>query len=188
MPLDTAVDIVRAIRDGQTSAVEVCHGALARIGRNNGALHAFLEVTADSALERAAALDAARNEWDRLPLLGVPIALKDNICTRGIATTAGLEDPRGLPASLRRHRRRPARCRRRGHRRQDQLRRVRDGVLHRELGVRDRRAIRGRSTARRADRAADRRRRSRRGWSRSRSGPTPAARSGSRRRSAVSSA
>jgi aspartyl-tRNA(Asn)/glutamyl-tRNA(Gln) amidotransferase subunit A len=89
MALDTAADIVRAIRDGQTSAVEVCHGALDRIERGNDALHAFLTVTRQAALVRAAALDGARGEWPRMPLLGVPVAIKDNICTRGIPTTAG---------------------------------------------------------------------------------------------------
>ena len=89
MALETAADIVRAIRDGQTSAVEVCHGALDRIERGDGTLHAFLAVTRESALARAAALDSARAEWSRMPLLGVPVALKDNICTRGVPTTAG---------------------------------------------------------------------------------------------------
>ena len=89
MAFDTATEIVHAIRSGQTSAVEVCHDALDRIRRDDEALHAFLEVTADTALNRAAALDTARDEWDRLPLLGVPVAIKDNICTQQIPTTAG---------------------------------------------------------------------------------------------------
>ena len=89
MAFDTATEIVHAIRSGQTSAVEVCHDALDRIRRDDEALHAFLEVTADTALNRAAALDTARDEWDRLPLLGVPVAIKDNICTQRIPTTAG---------------------------------------------------------------------------------------------------
>ena len=89
MAFETAADITRAIREGRTSAVEVCHDALDRIRRANDALHAFLEVTAESALQRASSLDAAREQWDGLPLLGVPVAVKDNICTRGIPTTAG---------------------------------------------------------------------------------------------------
>jgi len=89
MAFDTAAEIVHAIRSGQTSAVEVCHDALNRIRRGDEALHAFLEVTADIALNRAAALDTARDDWDRLPLLGVPVAIKDNICTQRIPTTAG---------------------------------------------------------------------------------------------------
>ena len=89
MAFDTAAEIVHAIRSGQTSAVEVCHDALNRIRRGDEALHGFLEVTADFALNRAAALDTARDDWDRLPLLGVPVAIKDNICTQRIPTTAG---------------------------------------------------------------------------------------------------
>ena len=76
---------------------------------------------------------------------------------------------------------------RRGHRRQDELRRVRDGLVDRELRVRARRAIRGRSIGSRADRAAVRRSPSPRAWRRSRSAPTPAARSVSRPRCAASS-
>ncbi len=99
-----------------------------------------------------------------------------------------VEDPRHLRAAVRRHGRARARSRRRRHRRQDQLRRVRDGLVERELRLSGRCATRGRSTARPAGRAADRRRRWPRAACRSRSAPTPAARSASRRRSAASSA
>ena len=71
------------------------------------------------------------------PLAGVTVALKDNMCTRGIAHDVLVEDPRGLEAAVRRHRRRPGCARgRRRRRRQDQPRRVRHGLQHRELGVR----------------------------------------------------
>ena len=43
---------------------------------------------AEAATRQAEALDGRRDEWPALPLLGVPIALKDNLCTRGIRTTA----------------------------------------------------------------------------------------------------
>jgi aspartyl-tRNA(Asn)/glutamyl-tRNA(Gln) amidotransferase subunit A len=85
---DTAAEITRAIRSGQTSAVEVCTAALARIGATDPPIHAFHTVSAESALARAAALDADRSAWERLPLLGVPVAVKDNFCTRGTKTTA----------------------------------------------------------------------------------------------------
>jgi aspartyl-tRNA(Asn)/glutamyl-tRNA(Gln) amidotransferase subunit A len=95
MALDTAREITDAIRRGETSATEVCRTALDAIERGNNAVYAFHTVSADGAMQRAAALDASRAEWPNLPLLGVPVALKDNLCTRGIRTTAGsriLED------------------------------------------------------------------------------------------------
>jgi aspartyl-tRNA(Asn)/glutamyl-tRNA(Gln) amidotransferase subunit A len=81
----------RAIRDavaaGETSAVEVCRQTLDAIRALDPPLNAFRSVAAERALARAAELDS-RSDRSPLPLLGVPIALKDNICTRGIPTTA----------------------------------------------------------------------------------------------------
>ena len=143
---------------------------------------------AERALARAAELDARADSCRLCPLLGVPVAIKDNICTRGIADHRGVAHPRGLRAALRRDRRRAPRSGRRGHRRQDQLRRVRDGLVDGELRVRpDAQPVGARSHARRLER------RLRGGGGgaascRSRSAPIPAARSASPRRSAASSA
>jgi aspartyl-tRNA(Asn)/glutamyl-tRNA(Gln) amidotransferase subunit A len=68
--------------------VEICGAALDRIAATDGALNAFRAVAPERALARAAELDG-RADRATLPLLGVPVALKDNLCTRGIATTAG---------------------------------------------------------------------------------------------------
>jgi len=76
------------------SPVELTELCLRRIERQNLALNAFLTITAEHARESArdAEKKLARGrgtiDWDR-PLLGIPIALKDNIWTRGIRTTAG---------------------------------------------------------------------------------------------------
>jgi len=83
----TASAIRAAVAARDVSAVEVCRDALDRIGRLDGALHAFLHVDDRGALERAARLD--REPPADAPLLGVPVALKDNICTAGVRTTAG---------------------------------------------------------------------------------------------------
>jgi aspartyl-tRNA(Asn)/glutamyl-tRNA(Gln) amidotransferase subunit A len=85
----SALEIRDAIRSGRTSTVEVCESTLTRIAAANPVLNAFLAVDADRVLARAAALDARRNLDNHLPLFGVPVALKDNLCTRGVTTTAG---------------------------------------------------------------------------------------------------
>jgi aspartyl-tRNA(Asn)/glutamyl-tRNA(Gln) amidotransferase subunit A len=84
----TAQEIVSAVRSGGLSAAEVVEEHLARIEEREPELHAFNLVLADEARAAAAELDrrVAAGE-DPGPLAGVPVALKDNMATRGIPTT-----------------------------------------------------------------------------------------------------
>ena len=84
----TIREIREAIRSGRQSAVEICRDTLARIDTLNPQLNAFNTVAAERALARAGAIDRDRDRWRDAPLAGVPIAVKDNICTRGLRTTA----------------------------------------------------------------------------------------------------
>jgi len=83
----SACEIRADVAARRISAVDVCRATLDSIGKRDGSLHAFLHVDAEGALARAAELD--RHPPPDAPLLGVPVALKDNICTAGVRTTAG---------------------------------------------------------------------------------------------------
>jgi aspartyl-tRNA(Asn)/glutamyl-tRNA(Gln) amidotransferase subunit A len=87
-PPTTAAAIRRAVASGRVTATEVCRTALDRIRQANGTLNAFRFVDEEGALARAAEIDRRREELMHLPLVGVPVALKDNICTRRMPTTA----------------------------------------------------------------------------------------------------
>ncbi|HEX6236630.1 MAG TPA: Asp-tRNA(Asn)/Glu-tRNA(Gln) amidotransferase subunit GatA [Acidimicrobiales bacterium] len=84
----TALDLAGDIREGRRSAADVVEEHLAAIEARDGEIHAFTTVTADAARQAAVALDhrIAAGE-DPGPLAGVPVALKDNMCTRGVPTT-----------------------------------------------------------------------------------------------------
>ena len=85
---DTATAIAADVRSGRRSAVDVLAQYLARIDAHEGEVHAFNLVMRQQAGEQAAVVDSAVAAGiDPGPLAGVPVALKDNLCTRGIATT-----------------------------------------------------------------------------------------------------
>jgi aspartyl-tRNA(Asn)/glutamyl-tRNA(Gln) amidotransferase subunit A len=88
--VSTALELAASVRSGERTATSVVQASLDAIGVADGALHAFLHVDADGALEQAGRIDAlvAKGE-DPGALAGVPVALKDNLCTRGVPTTAG---------------------------------------------------------------------------------------------------
>ncbi len=77
-----------AMSQGELSSVEVTKAFLARIAQRDPEIGAYLKITADAALEAAQRSDALRQATaDTSPLLGIPAAYKDNLCTKGIPTT-----------------------------------------------------------------------------------------------------
>jgi aspartyl-tRNA(Asn)/glutamyl-tRNA(Gln) amidotransferase subunit A len=87
-PIASLRDIRDAVRRGDRSAVEICTDALSRMSAGDPELRAFNTVVGEQALARAAAIDRDPGRWRDHPLAGVPVAVKDNLCTRGIRTTA----------------------------------------------------------------------------------------------------
>ena len=82
----TALELGAAIKKGEVSTVEAARAALDAIAAQDKALNAFITVTGERTLERAEKLQAGAREAES-PLYGVPMAIKDNICTRGIKTS-----------------------------------------------------------------------------------------------------
>ncbi|MDQ2873664.1 MAG: amidase family protein [Actinomycetota bacterium] len=83
-------ELGQALRDRQTSAVELTEQALEAAARQQDRLHTFILLDHDGALARAKQLDteAGEGSW-RGPLHGIPIAVKDNLYVRGQKTTMG---------------------------------------------------------------------------------------------------
>ncbi|NCZ92380.1 MAG: Asp-tRNA(Asn)/Glu-tRNA(Gln) amidotransferase GatCAB subunit A, partial [Actinobacteria bacterium] len=88
MAFQTAVDIAKQVASGSLSATTVLEEHLSRITEREGEVHAFNLVTTESARATAQAIDESVAKGRPVgPLAGVPIALKDNMCTRGVPTT-----------------------------------------------------------------------------------------------------
>ena len=95
----TVTDLRRAIAAGDVSARTVCETFLDRADAAQNELNAFTVILRDAALAQATAVDQHLNEWRERPLLGIPVTVKDVICTHGAATTgasrilAGFDPP-----------------------------------------------------------------------------------------------
>jgi len=84
----SALELAAAIRSGERSAVDVLEEHLAVIDAREDEIHAFNLVMVEQARREAADVDARLAAGEELgPLAGVPVALKDNMCTRGVPTT-----------------------------------------------------------------------------------------------------
>lgn len=88
----------QALRAGYTSSLSLVEAALTAIDQRDGDLHAVVTLLADSARQRARALDAelAAGAW-RGPLHGIPISVKDVIHVAGVPTYAGSDAYYMLP-------------------------------------------------------------------------------------------
>lgn len=84
----SAVELGAAIKAGEATAVEAMEAVLARIEESEEALHCYITIDRDKALENAGKIQR-RIEAGELtgPLAGVPVAVKDNLCTSGMPTT-----------------------------------------------------------------------------------------------------
>ena len=86
---ETAASLAASLAAGDVSSVEVTQAHLDRIAAVDGDVHAYLHVSS-SALETAAAIDARRAAGEKLhELAGVPVAIKDVLCTIDMPSTAG---------------------------------------------------------------------------------------------------
>jgi aspartyl-tRNA(Asn)/glutamyl-tRNA(Gln) amidotransferase subunit A len=88
-PDATATELLRALADQRTTAVALTEAALARVRATDPAVGAWLRTDDEAALAAAAAVDRRRAAGQPLgPLAGLPVGIKDMICTRGLETTA----------------------------------------------------------------------------------------------------
>ncbi len=86
----SAAQLADLLGSGEVSSVEVVQAHLDRIGDVEGEVRAYLHVAGEQALVRAAEIDRMRVSGERLSsLAGVPVAIKDVLCTSDMPTTAG---------------------------------------------------------------------------------------------------
>ena len=77
------------MNDGDITSVELTQALLSRINAVDDQICAYLTVTAEVALAQAEAADKRRQDGENAPLLGVPLAIKDVLSTKGVQTTCG---------------------------------------------------------------------------------------------------
>jgi aspartyl-tRNA(Asn)/glutamyl-tRNA(Gln) amidotransferase subunit A len=81
-------DLQKKFTAGEFSAAEILRAYALRIGQVESKVRAYVNQTQESASAQADALDRQLKQWRKTkPLMGMPLAIKDNICTEGVPTT-----------------------------------------------------------------------------------------------------
>lgn len=84
----TAVELGKAIRNGETTAVEAMEAVLEQVDRTENKYNCYVTLDKEGALARAAQVQKKIESGELTgPLAGVPVAIKDNMCTEGMLTT-----------------------------------------------------------------------------------------------------
>lgn len=86
----SAIELLGKLEAGEISSEALTSEFLRQIAAHDATIHAFVRVNIEAALARAAEIDQRRRAGGPLgPLAGLPVAIKDNLCTRGEPTTCG---------------------------------------------------------------------------------------------------
>ena len=85
----TLTELRTALKKGETTSTAVTEAMLERIIEKDNDIQSYLTLTDELALAQAREADERRARGDDAPLLGIPIAVKDMICVKGVETTAG---------------------------------------------------------------------------------------------------
>lgn len=84
----TLAELQKKFTAGEVTACEIVRAYTLRINQVEPKVRAYITQTKDAAMAEAEALDAKLKTWRRtLPLMGMPVAVKDNICTENVLTT-----------------------------------------------------------------------------------------------------
>ena len=84
----SAVELAQAIKAGETTAVEAMKAVLDRIDASEESIHAYVTIDREAALAKAEAVQKQIEAGELTgPLAGVPVSIKDNMCTEGVLTT-----------------------------------------------------------------------------------------------------
>ncbi len=85
----TIHELQKKIKNGNISATQITQSVFSRIDAVEERVHSYIRLMKEEAFETAAKADQNIKNGDIKPLTGIPIALKDIVCTKGITTTCG---------------------------------------------------------------------------------------------------